>query len=198
MTLQWQSERRRRRVAPTRLRPPRQPRPCVAGNNGIESTAHKHRPVGGSSSTMLDVSDAVVPLLVAPPVDQSLSLILTGLIYLRGFRLLQVNQAGQVPGHGAHSAFVAGLLFASGSRLASPARHHGRLSPHRAHGPALCPDVRRAARCSSSDIPTVPLLAWPPAIDSSAMRLGPYFSMGWTRSVCRVVPDRPQSSAGSP
>lgn len=131
---------------------------------------------------MLDVGDAVVRSWALLPWITS-SLILTGLVYLRGFRLLQATRPDKFPPWRA-LAFVAGLL-SLWIALASPLDAMGGflLTAHMVQHFIL---MSVAPPLLLLGYPSVPLLR---GLPRPLVRdgLGPYFSMGWVHGVQGVL-----------
>lgn len=131
---------------------------------------------------VLDVGDAVVRSWALLPWITS-SLLLTGLVYLRGFRLLQITRPDKFPPWRA-LAFVAGLL-SLWIPLASPLDAMGGflLTAHMVQHFIL---MSVAPPLLLLGYPTVPLLrGLPRPLVRDA--LGPYFSMGWVHGVQGVL-----------
>ncbi len=131
---------------------------------------------------MLDVGDAVVRSWALLP-WVTCSLILAGLVYLRGFRLLQATRPDKFPLWRA-LAFGAGLL-SLWLALASPLDAMGGflLTAHMVQHFIL---MSVAPPLLLLGYPTVPLLR---GLPRPLVRdgLGPYFSMGWVHGVQGVL-----------
>ena len=127
---------------------------------------------------MVDVGDAVVRSWALLPWI-SASLIITGLVYLRGFRLLLVTRPEQFPAWRA-VAFLGGLA-SLWIALASPLDAMGGflLTAHMVQHFIL---MSVAPPLLLLGYPTVPMLR---GLPRPLVRdgLGPYFSMGWVRGV---------------
>lgn len=131
---------------------------------------------------MLDVGDAVLRSWAWLPWI-SLALVLTGLVYLRGFRLLQATRPDIFPLWRA-LAFISGLL-AVWIALASPLDAMGGflLTAHMVQHFIL---MSVAPPLLLLGYPTVPLLR---GLPRPLVRdgLGPYFSMGWVHGLQGVL-----------
>ncbi len=130
---------------------------------------------------MLDVGDAVVRSWALLPWTTA-ALIITALVYLRGFRLLQTTRPTQFPAWRA-ALFLAGLA-SLWLALASPLDAMGGflLTAHMVQHFML---MSVAPPLLLLGYPTVPLLR---GLPRALMRdgLGPYFSMGWVHQLQRL------------
>jgi cytochrome c oxidase assembly factor CtaG len=131
---------------------------------------------------MVDVGDAVVRSWALLP-WVSASLILTGLVYLRGFRLLQATRPEQFPAWRA-AAFMAGLLSVW-IALASPLDAMGAflLTAHMAQHFIL---MSVAPPLLLLGYPVVPMLRGMPR-PFVRDGLGPFFGMSWLHAVQRFL-----------
>ena len=131
---------------------------------------------------MVDVGDAVVRSWALLPWI-SACLIITALVYLRGFRLLQTTRPGQFPAWRA-AAFVGGLA-SLWIALASPLDAMGGflLTAHMAQHFIL---MSVAPPLLLLGYPVVPILR---GVPRPLVRdgLGPYFSMGWLHGLQRFL-----------